>query len=152
MHEGLVSGGDTRVEKTSDCIRQRVWWPGMQSDIGRYVEVHPLCATRRMETKKLIAELKPFFVGTRFRRSGLDLGGSATLTKNSCQVSSSYNRVFHKLRGNRPFKDQLASTVDQSIIQHCFFWFGMPDSLHTDQGTEFCSKLAMDVCRLLGVD
>ena len=86
MHDGLVSGGHTRVEKILDCARQRVCWPRMQSDIGRYVEVHLLCATRRLESKKLIAEVKPFFVGTRFHRCGLDLGGSATLTKK--QLSS----------------------------------------------------------------
>ena len=40
----------------------------------------------------------------------------------------------------------------EAIIKNWFLHFGMPDSLHTDQGTNFCSQLLKDVCTLLGVD
>ena len=46
-----------------------------------YVEIFHLCAARRLEGKKLVAEMKIFFVGRSFHRVAADVIGPATLTK-----------------------------------------------------------------------
>ena len=153
LHDSPVSGGHMAVEKTLDRIRQRFWWPGMRQDVERYIEVCKPCAARRTQGRKLVAELKPFVVGTRFHKVAADILGPVTLTKDtSFKYILVMTDLFTKYVVTVPLADQTASSVAQAIMENWFLRFGMPDSLHTDQGTNFCSQLLKDVCTLLGVD
>ncbi|MEL7181406.1 MAG: reverse transcriptase domain-containing protein, partial [Pseudomonadota bacterium] len=153
LHDSPVSGGHMAVEKTLDRIRQRFWWPGMRQDVERYIEVCKPCAARRTQGKKLVAELKPFIVGTRFHKVAADIIGPVTLTKGtSFKYILVMTDLFTKYVVTVPLANQMASSVAEAIIRNWFLRFGMPDCLHTDQGTNFCSQLLKDVCTLLGVD
>lgn len=50
-----------------------------------------------------------------------------------------------------PVPNQEAKTVADALIVHFISKFGLPGSLHSDQGRNFESKLFADVCKILGI-
>ena len=51
-----------------------------------------------------------------------------------------------------PMSNALATTVGKALLNHWFVLFGVPDNLHTDQGTSFCNELMSELGSLLGFD
>ena len=47
--------------------------------------------------------------------------------------------------------NQEAETVAQVLTQEFFSRYGIPLELHSDQGTQFKSKLFLEICELLGI-
>ena len=50
-----------------------------------------------------------------------------------------------------PIPNQEASTVAGSVVTKFICVFGVTLQIHTDQGTNFESKLFQEICRLLGL-
>ena len=59
---------------------------------------------------------------------------------------------FTKYVASVPLESSTAEVVANALVEYRVFLFGTPDSLQKDQGTNFCSKLIMELCRLLAVD
>jgi len=48
--------------------------------------------------------------------------------------------------------DASAPTVARVLDQQVFCYFGLPEQLHSNQGSQFHSQLMSDLCRLWGVN
>ena len=48
-------------------------------------------------------------------------------------------------------RDMEAITVARLLVNEFFCRFGLPDTLHTDQGRNFQSTLIKEICSLVGV-
>jgi len=48
--------------------------------------------------------------------------------------------------------DASAPTVARVLDQHAFCYFGLPEQIHLDQGTQFQSQLMSNLCHLWGVN
>ena len=108
-------------------------------------EVCKPCAAR--------CRFKAFIVGTRFHKAVADILGPVTLTKDtSFEYFLAMIVLFTKYVVTVPLANQTAVSVAEAMVQNWFLRFGIPDSLHTDQGTNSCSQLLKDVCIVLGVD
>ena len=46
----------------------------------------------------------------------------------------------------------MAGTVANTIVEEWIMRYGVPDALHTDQGTTFNSDLIQEICRLFRND
>ena len=100
--------------------------------------------------------MKPSLVGTRFHQFAMDTIGPTTLTKETI-----FKYILVKTYLVTKYWWPSTSRIDKrpplwprewNILQHLFLPLGLPDSLHTDQGTSFCSQFVMNVCGLLCVD
>ena len=50
-----------------------------------------------------------------------------------------------------PTRDQQASTVAKSMLEHFLVHYGFPERLHSDQGRDFESHTIRELCPLLGI-
>ncbi len=57
---------------------------------------------------------------------------------------------FSKWAEAAPLPNQEARTVADAIIYHSVSRFGVPDSILSDQGSNFGSRLVYEVCRRVG--
>ena len=48
-------------------------------------------------------------------------------------------------------KDMEAATIARLLVNEVICRFGVPDSVHTDQGRNFESTLLQEICQLLGI-
>ena len=58
---------------------------------------------------------------------------------------------FTKWKEAYPLKNMEASSVARVFVNDFVCRFGVPESLHTDQGRNFESALIKEICQLLGV-
>ena len=153
LHSSQMSGGHFALEKTLLRIRQRFWWPSMRRDVEKRISWCVPCAARSVAGKKNIAELQPRKVGIRFHTVAADILGPVTkATKTGAKYILAMTDCFTKFVVTVPLVKTEAQDVAEAIVTGWILHFGVPDCLHTDQGTNFGSRVIQEMCQLLKID
>ena len=88
-----------------------------------------------------------------FRIVAADILGPVTLAKKS---QARYILVISGLHTKYavavPLRDMTAKTMATTLVEEWIFSFGVPDTLHTDQGTNFNSEVMKDICQVFMID
>ena len=147
LHDSKISGGHFAFQKTLDRARQRFWWPNMRKDIERKCENCLTCQSRSTSGKKWRAPLQTINVGIRFNKFAADILGPVTKTKGGYKYILVLTDYFTKYVVSTPLQNTTAEKVARAILM-----FGPPDSIHTDQGSNFCSELILELCKLFGME
>lgn len=50
-----------------------------------------------------------------------------------------------------PTRNQTARVTAEAIFNNFILFYGIPEKLHSDQGTNFCSKIVKELCSILGI-
>ena len=58
---------------------------------------------------------------------------------------------FTKWLDAYPIKNMEATTIAQVLVERFVSQFGVPNEIHSDQGTSFASSIFKEVCTLLGI-
>ena len=58
---------------------------------------------------------------------------------------------FSKFTAAVPTKDQTAKTAASASIKECFFKYGVPQRIHSDQGRQFEGQLINNLCKLYNI-
>ena len=150
LHDSKLSGGHLVFQKTLDRARQRFWWPDMRKDIEPKCENCTLCQARSTAGKKRIATLQTINVGIRFSKVAAGILGPVTRAKTSgAKYILVLTDYFTKYVVSVPLERTTAEDVARAIVENWVLTFGAPDCLHTDQGSNFCSELLLEVCKVL---
>ena len=143
--------GHQGVDRTTELVRARCYWPGMCSDIKQWVQECERCQVakdsgpvRHSFMGHLLASRPNQIVAIDFTI----LEPSSTGVENVLVMTD----VFSKYTVAVPTRDQRASTVAQVLLNEWFFKFGVPSRIHSDQGRSFESTLIQQLCCLYGVE
>ncbi|XP_053285372.1 uncharacterized protein LOC128446371 [Pleuronectes platessa] len=142
--------GHQGIERTTELVRQRCYWPGMSSDIKNWVQ-----ECERCQVAKDSGHVPHSFMGHLLAsRPNEIVAIDFTLlepSRNGLENVLVMTDVFSKFTVAIPTRDQRASTVAQVLVQEWFYKFGVPGRLHSDQGRNFESSLIHQLCSLYGV-
>ena len=142
--------GHQGVERTTELVRQRCYWPNMSEDIKQWV-----LECERCQVAKDSGHRPQSFMGHLLAsRPNEILAIDFTLlehSRNGCENVLVITDVFSKFTVATPTRDQRASTVAQVLVSEWFYKFGIPSRLHSDQGRCFESSLINQLCLLYGV-
>ena len=153
LHDSKLSGGHFAFQKTLDRARQRFWWTNMRKDLERKCENCTLCQARSTAGKKRIAPLQTINVGIRFSKVAADIRGPVTRAKTSgAKYILVLTDYLTKYVVCVPLERTTAEDVARAIVEKWVLTFGAPDCLHTDQGSNFCSELLLEVCKSFGIE
>ena len=143
--------GHQGVERTTELVRQRCYWPKMRRDIEQWCKECERCTlakgvvpTARTYAGHLLAT-KPLEV------VAIDF---STLEK----ASNGYENVlivtdvFSKFTQAYPTANQQAETVAKVLTEKWFYSFGVPKRIHSDQGRSFEGELLKRLCKLYGIN
>lgn len=137
-------------DKLTKKMANQYYWPGMTKDIRQFVKTCPSCSLRRAGGPK--APLQPVAIPERpFERVSLDIVGPLPRTGSGYKYLLTFIDHLTRYAEAIPLRDQTAPTVARAFIQHVVLRHGVPESLLTDQGTNFMSTLMKAVCRQLGI-
>ena len=92
--------------------------------------------------------MKLYVVGAPMERIAMDILGPFPVTENGNKYILVICDYFTKWVEAIPIPNQEASTVAESGVNKFICVFGVPLQIHTDQGTNFESKLFQEICRL----
>ena len=142
--------GHQGMERTTELVRRRCYWPGMTADIKQWVQRCERCQVAKgaggMATcpmGHLLASRPNDIVAMDFTVLEPSRGG----VENVLVMTD----VFSKYTVAVPTRDQTASTVAKVLLNEWFFRFGVPSRIHSDQGRSFESLLIQQLCQLYGV-
>ena len=141
--------GHQGVERTTELVRQRCYWPGMTADIAAWVQSCERCQVAKAHgvpsgpMGHLLASRPNDIVAMDFTVLEPSRGGVENLLV--------MTDVFSKYTVAVPTRDQTATTVAEMLLKEWFFRFGVPKQIHSDQGRSFENALIQQLCGLYGV-
>lgn len=143
--------GHQGMDRTTELVRERCYWPGMCSDIKPWIR-----ECERCQVAKDSGPVSHSFMGHLLAsRPNQIVAIDFTVlepSRNGWETVLVMTDVFSKYTVAVPTGDQRASTVAQVLSNEWFFKFGVPSRIHSDQGRSFESALIQQLCCLYGVE
>ena len=137
------------VDKTLGRIRERFYWPFMADDVRDWCAACPTCAERKPLNKRK-QPMGTVQVRDRLDRVAMDILDITTVSTSGNRYVLVISDYFTKWTEAYAIPNHTAATVAQKFVTEFVCRWGMPISIHTDQGREFESKLFKGVCELMG--
>ena len=148
MHDGM---GHQGIERTTQLVKSRCYWPGFYEDIEKYCKECQRCIISKAEVPVVRTPMGSMLAKRPWEVLALDftlLEPDRDGKENVLVVTD----VFSKFTLAFPTKDQRASTVAKVLVEEVFYRYDIPERIHTDQGKNFESSLIQHLCKLLGIE
>ena len=145
------TGGHMGVKKTLEKIRARFYWPRQRKDVEQWCSRCQLCTSRKSPIKACAPMQLVSDMSRPLQRIAMDIVGPFPETRRGNRYILVIGDYFTKWKEAFPIKDMEAATVARYLVNEVICRLGVPDTIHTDQGKNFDSKLIKEVCQLLGV-
>lgn len=146
LHDDM---GHLGVERTTDLLRSRFYWPKMALDAEQYVKDCGECIMRKTPCKKaaplhqIVSSGPMDLVCIDFLSMEPDSKGIS----NVLVVTDHFTRYAQAF----PTRNQKALTVAKVLVEKYFVHYGLPSRIHSDQGRDFESRLIRELLMILGV-
>ena len=145
------TGSHLGQKKTMEKIRSRFYWPGQRHDVENWCRACEKCLSRKSPSQARRAPMQSDLVGYPLQRVAMDILGPLPSTTRGNKYVLVVGDYFTKWVEAYPMINMEAKTVADLFVHQFVSRFGVPDTLHTDQGRNFESSLLKEVCQLLGV-
>ena len=150
LHAGST-GGHLGEEKTLERLKQRFYWPGHFHDVQDWCKTCGVCATRKMAVPKPRAPLTNISVGSPMQFVAVDIVGPFPENSEGKKYILVVVDQFTKWSEAYTIHNQEAVTVAEVLTREWFFRYSPPQTLHSDQGRQFESRLIYEICHILGI-
>ena len=137
-------------ERTLKQLRQRVFWPGMQRDVFKYVRECPRCQQAKAPAIKMHQPLGQLTATRPLQLVCMDF----TLlerAEDGTEVVLVLTDAFTKWTVAKAVPDQTAATVVRVLLEEWITKFGVPEQLHADQGRGFEAQVVKELCEHYGI-
>ena len=151
LHDPVCSG-HFGVGRTVARVQDAYYWAGYQSDVRDWCQRCTPCQAYKRPGKQPRAPMKPTKVGRRLQRVAMDiLGPLPTSDRTEYKYILLISDYLSRWVVAVPLRDIEASTIARAFIDHFVTVHGIPESLHTDRGSQFESRLFQEVCNILQI-
>ncbi len=150
-HHDSPVGGHLGVPKTVEKIRPLFYWPSLTRSVRQHIRCCDACAALKSPPSPARAPMGTFISGSRGERVSLDIMGPLPVTKQGNQFILVIADMFTKWTIAIALPDQEAKTVADALMEHWIAVYGCPRELHSDQGSNFESKIFQEVCDICGI-
>ena len=148
-HSGPMAGHFSGA-KLYKCLVRHWWWPGMYTDVVNHCASCPQCAIVNGTGRVNRPPLHPIPVQRPFQIIGVDIMDLPLTTSGNRHIVV-FQDFLTKWSLAFPVPDQKAIRLVKLLTQDVIPWFGVPETLLSDRGTNLLSHVMLDVCKKLGV-
>lgn len=151
LHD-LKAAGHMGIGRTRERAKRCPYiWNSMLREVERWVQRCRQCQRRKAPAHRKRARMVRYQVGSPWDRVAADVLGPLPTSKNGHKYILVIQDYFTKWAEFFPMADQTAETVATILVDNIISRFGCPREFHTDQGSNFKSKLMTEVYRLMGL-
>ena len=152
-HHDLSMAGHFGIQRTLERLRASpYYWPQMKDSVDVWIKNCDVCQRTKPEIKRQIAPMGRFAASGPLERVAVDVMGPFKETIRGNRFVIVIGDYFTKWMEAYPVPNHKAETVATTLVDNFFSRFGIPQTLHSDQGRDFESKLFQAVCRILDID
>lgn len=147
-----TAGGHQGVERLYQRIREKFFWNGMKEQIAEYVESCEICQRNKICRKRTKLPMKITDTPLEaFDKIQMDIVGPLPVTERKNKYLLTIQDCLTKYSDAIPMSDAESTTVATALAEQFISRFGCPKSIQTDQGSQFCSKLTEQICKIFGI-
>ena len=147
-HKGPY-GGHFSGQRIYNVLVRNWWWRGMYADTVAFCKRCPDCAVVTGAGRQHKPPLHPIPVERPFQKVGVDIM-DLPLTERGNRHVIVFQDMFTKWPMVFAIPDQKAERITRLLCEEVVPFFGVPEALLSDRGTNLLSHLMLDVCDLLG--
>lgn len=151
IHEGQV-GGHFGVEHTVTRLQTRYFWYRIREDVALWCGTCISCASKARPAKTLQAPMGTVQVAAPMERVALDIMGPLNETEHHNKYVLVVQDYFTKWVEAFPIPNDQAVTVAEVLASEWVCHFGASQTLHSDKGCNFESKVFQKTCTLFGIE
>ena len=133
------------------AIRLKYFWPRMFSDIKTYCVSCTVCQRAKINPSFRKAPLNPLPPAEIFSRYHIDYLGPLKTTKEGYKYILLVVESLSRYPEAFPTRTQEAGETANILYNEIFCRYGCPRTLLSDRGTNFCSQLMSQLCKLMKV-
>ena len=146
LHEDM---GHLGVERVFDLAKSRFYWPNMKEDITHHVTKVCRCLKQKPPAMKQREPLQPIITTAPFQMVSVDFLHFEPSTGGYEYILVVMDH-FTRYAQAYSTKDKYAKTAAEKIYNDFILRFGLPETIHHDQGGEFENKLFYNLDKLIG--
>lgn len=140
--------GHLGIERTLDLVRSRFYWPKMSIDVVSKIKTCERCV-RRKSLPEHAAPLVNIKTSHPLELVCMDfLSVEPDRRVKDILVITDH---FTKYAVAVPTQNQKARTVAKCLWDNFLVHYGIPEKLHSDQGTDFESRTIRELCKMAGI-
>jgi transposase InsO family protein len=153
IHElyGNIGTAHLGVKKTQQHVSQRAYWPTWKTDVERYCRRCIVCQSVQHGVAPrhgLMQLYEPNGMGDRLH---VDLTGPHIPSRQGATYILTAIDAFTRFLVAVPLRDKRAITVAEALVDRVILPFGCWRTLVSDQGSEWCNELLVEVTKVLGI-
>ena len=147
-HEGT---GHFAVEKTVALLSERFYFPHMRKMVDLVLKGCQSCQRKGQTVQVQKGVLVSPSDGYPFQRICLDFVGPLPLTRRGNEYILTIRDSFTRWLEAVPLRRANSETVARILEREVFCRYGFPDSIHSDQGSQFTSQFFHELTQALGI-
>ncbi|XP_011699787.1 PREDICTED: uncharacterized protein LOC105457055 [Wasmannia auropunctata] len=144
-------GGHQGVTRSLNRIRLTHEWPGITRDVENYISKCEFCQKNKLSRRTKMPLVVTDTATKPFEKCALDIVGPLTITENGNKYLLTFQDDLTKFSKAVPIANQEAATVAKKFVTNIICEYGTPETVLTDQGTNFLSEIFKNVCKLLKI-
>ena len=152
MSHDAKTAGHLGRDRTLANVKRHVYWPGMADDVARWCRQCDMCARRKPGPGRAKLPMQHVNVGMPLERVAIDILGPLPMSHDGYEYIMVVEDYYTKYAEAYSLVDHTAQTVGDKLLTEFICRFGVPLTIHTDQGREFESRLFQHLCEALGAD
>ena len=150
FHDSAHGGGHLGVKKTAEKISERFYWPCWRASVTAYCKECQLCDPRKQPSTTPKAELVPSSELSPMQRIEIDVLGGLPMTHTGKRYILVACDTYTKYMQAWPMRSQTAQESGMTLYRNWFTVHGVPERIHSDQGSNFESMLFRELATLMG--
>ena len=152
MSPDAKTAGHLGRDRTLANVKRHVYWPGMADDVARWCRQCDRCARRKPGPGRARLPRQHVNVGMPLERVAIDILGPLPMSHDGYEYIMVVEDYYTKYAEAHSLVDLTAKTVGDKLLTEFICRFGVPLTIHADQGREFESHLFQHLCEALGAD
>jgi len=139
------------VARTLNRIRLTHNWTGITRDVEEYIAKCEFCQKNKLNRKTKMPLVITETLNKPFEKCALDIVGPLNITTSGNKYLLTFQDDLTKFSKAIPIPNQEATTVAKEFVTKIICEHDIPETVLTDQGTNFLSEIFKNVCKLLKI-